>query len=191
VSELARYHVRTPTGYWLATGAIFAFCLVVIAATVIFGDVPPLMLLLFAGLCSAAIASAVSMNAYRVGGGRNLIRFYPDRIEVPAVRERAPMRFARDGLTARVEDVKVAYRFAFAKVATMNRGKLIELRAGDLRRKLSTLILEDPADERFLIADLERFLAGKPALGRAAQEASPPPRTEYDDRLDRELADLK
>ena len=49
----------------------------------------------------------------------------------------------------------------------------------------------DPChDEPALLADLKRFVAGQPAIGRAGHDV-PPPRTEYDDRIDRELAQLE
>jgi hypothetical protein len=191
MAELARYQVHTPTMYWLGNGLVTAFCVFVMAAIVFVGHVPAMMILLFVASASAAVAFVASMSSYRVGGGRNLIRIYPDRIEVPGVSARPPMVFPREGLVARVIDVQVAYRLLVAKVATLNRGKLVELAAGGQKRKLSTLVLDDPSDERFLLADLGRFLAGEPALGRAAQEAVVAPRTAYDDRLDRELAELE
>jgi hypothetical protein len=188
--ELARYHVRTPLALWLVNGAITALCAIVLGAMFLFDqDVPALLVLLALALCSACVAFWFGMTAYRVGGGRNLIRFYPDRIEVPAIRERQPLVFRREGLTVSVRDQVVQYRLVTASVASVKRGKLIELRSGAKRRALSTLVLEDRHDEAALVGDLERFIAGEAALGRAAYDA-PPPRTEYDDRIDRELAQL-
>jgi hypothetical protein len=129
------------------------------------------------------------MSAYRVGGGRNLIRFFPDHIAVPDKTKRQPVVFPRDGLSVKIVDVLVKYRAAFVTVGSMRRGKLITLRRAGVERSLSTLILEDEADEPALVADLERFVAGQAALGRAGHSA-PKPRTDYDDRLDRELAQL-
>lgn len=188
--ELARYHVRTPLALWLVNGAITALCVIVLGAMFVFDQaVPAVFVLLALALCSACVAFWFGMSAYRVGGGRNLIRFYADRIEVPAIRARKPLVFRREGLTIRVRDQVVKYRLATASVATIKRGKLIELRSGALRRTLSTLVLEDEHDEAALIGDLERFVAGEAALGRAAYDA-PPPRTKYDDRIDGELAQL-
>jgi hypothetical protein len=164
----------------------------VIAAIGIFGDVPGLLLLLVFALVGATVGFWLSMSAYRVGGGRNLIRFYPDRIEVPGTSERKPMVFPRDGTQIRVTDVVVRYRLGIAAtIASVNRGKLVELAHGVRTRKFSTLILDDTLDERFLVADLQRFVAGQPALGRAGHSALADTRSAYDDRLDRELAQLE
>ena len=190
MAELARYSVRTPMLLWMANGAVTALCVIVIGAMVIFNqDVPGILVLLALALCSACVAFWFGMSAYRVGGGRNLIRFYADRIEVPAVRERQPLVFRRDGLSLGIKDMLVQYRLALTSVATVKRGKLIELTCDGVRRTLSTLVLDDRHDEPALIADLQRFLAGQAAIGRVGHDA-PAPRTEYDDRIDRELAQL-
>lgn len=187
--ELARYHVRTPLVLWLVHGALTAFCVLVVGALVFVGHAPPFMVLLAVTLASVVVAFWFAMSAYRVGGGRNLIRFYADRIEIPGPTQRRPMVFGRDSQLL-VRDVSVQYRFALTPIATVKRGKVIELRNAAQRRQLSTLVLEDRTDEAALVADLHRFVAGEPAIGRAAHDA-PPPRTEYDDRIDRELAQLE
>jgi hypothetical protein len=187
MSEQARYQVRTPMLLWLVNGAIAALCVIVVASMLMFdARVPPMFVFLALALCSAWFG----MSAYRVGGGRNLIRFYADRIEVPAVRERAPLKFPREGLAVDVKQVLVRYRWGLIGVANVKRGNLIELRGSGRSRKLSTLTLADNNDEPALLADLQRFVAGEPAIGRAGHDA-PPPRTEYDDRIDRELAQLE
>lgn len=94
------------------------------------------------------------------------------------------------GLEVHVRDMVVQCRFGLTALATVKRGKLIDLRGGGLRRKLSTLVLDDRHDEAALLADLQRFVGGPPAIGRAGHDV-PPPRTEYDDRIDRELAQLE
>jgi len=191
MAEQARYVVRTPMALWLGTGAVVALVGVVLAGMIIFDQrTPDLLVLLALGACGASVAFWFGMNAYRVGGGRNLIRFYVDRIEVPAVRERKPLVFPRDGLVIGVRDVVVQYRMALFTVGSVKRGKLIELRRGTQTRKLSTLVLADHNDEPALIADLQRFVEGQPAIGRAGHDL-PAPRTEYDDRIDRELAQLE
>ena len=175
---------------WLTNGAVTALCVIVLAAVFVLGKQPPALIVLLAlVLCSACVAFWFGMSAYRVGGGRNLIRFYDDRIEIPGVRQRQPIVFPREGLVAGVRDVNVQYRFGLTPIASVKRGKLIELRHGATARTLSTLTLEDRHDEPALIADLQRFVAGEPAIGRAAHDA-PAPRTVYDDRIDRELAQL-
>jgi hypothetical protein len=172
---------------------VTAVCVIVVGAMVIFDRAAPgVFVLLALAVCSACVAFWFGMSAYRVGGGRNLIRFYADRLEVPAVRERKPLVFTRDaGLDVIVSDVVVHYRLGLTALATVKRGKLVDLRGGGgLRRKLSTLVLDDRHDEAALLADLQRFVAGQPAIGRHGHDV-PPPRTEYDDRIDRELAQLE
>ena len=191
MSESARYQVRTPMWLWLTNGVLTAFCVLVVGAVAIVGNVPEMMLLLTFVLVGTTVGFWLTMSAYRVGGGRNLIRFYPDRVEVPATRERKPMVFPRDGTQLQVTDVVIRYRLGVAAtLASVNRGKLVALTRGARTRKFSTLILDDTADERFLVADLQRFLSGEPALGRAGHTALADTRSAYDDRLDRELAQL-
>lgn len=191
MSEQARYAVRTPMALWLGNGAATALCVIVVAGLLFYGDhVPPTLVLLALAVCSVCVAFWFGMTAYRVGGGRNLIRFYADRIEVPSVRDRKPMVFSRDGLAVTIRDVVVQYRMALIPVGSVKRGTLIELRRGAQHRKLSTLVLEDASDEAALLADLRRFSSGDAAIGRAGHDR-PAPRTEYDDRIDRELAQLE
>jgi hypothetical protein len=191
VSECARYQVRTPMWLWLTNGAMTAFCVLVVGAIAIVGDVPGTLLLLASVLVGTTFGFWLTMSAYRVGGGRNLIRFYPDRVEVPSIKDRKPMVFPRDGTQIHVTDVIVRYRLGIAAtIASVNRGKLVELTHGGRSRKFSTLILDETIDERFLVADLQRFASGEPALGRAGHTALADTRSVYDDRLDRELAQL-
>jgi hypothetical protein len=192
MSESARYQVRTPMWLWLTNGAMTAFCVLVIGAVVIVGDVPGSMLLLASVLVTTTIGFWMTMSAYRVGGGRNLIRFYEDRVEVPSTKDRKAMVFPRDGTELLVTDVIVRYRLGIAAtIARVHRGKLVQLTHAGRTRKFSTLILDDTIDERFLVADLQRFASGEPALGRAGHTALADTRSAYDDRLDRELAQLE
>lgn len=174
---------------WITNGILAGLTLLLLAALIGYDHAPGIVGFLVIGMGAATIAFWTSMSAYRVGATRNLIRIYQDRIEVPAVSKRAPMVFAREGLRVEVRDVTVKYRFGFQTIARVSRGKLIVLVDDKQKRTLSTLTLEDGGDEPALLADLGRFLAGEPALGRAAHDA-PPPRTEYDDILDRELANV-
>jgi hypothetical protein len=192
MSELARYPVRTPMWLWLSNGALTSFCVLVVGAMFMFGGrVPGAIILLASVLVGATIAFWLTMSAYRVGGGRNLIRFYDDRIEVPSITKRQPLVFPREGTRVEISDVLVRYRLGIAgTVATVNRGKLLSFRHGTTARKLSTLVLDDSDAEPALLADLRRFAAGEPALGVEGHAKAVPPRDEYDDRLDRELAQL-
>jgi hypothetical protein len=146
-------------------------------------------LIVFAVLCGMGcvlpFAYWISSAAYRIGGGRNLIRIHDDRIEVPSTRARQPLVFRREGLVVKSRVVRVRLRLG----AELHRGMLIELRSPRSHRSISTLVLEDPVDRQPLLEDLQRFVAGEVALGRVGHETKP--RTEYDDRLDRELAGIE
>lgn len=192
MTEQARYEVRTPLWLWLTNGLLSAFCVLVIAGLWMLGGrgVPGVLLLLVSVLVTTTLTFWFSMSAYRVGGGRNLIRFYADRVEVPSATQRQPLVFPRLGSQIAITDVMVRYRLGIAAtIGSVRRGKLIALRHGVVARKLSTLVLAQESDETPLVADFRRFIAGDPALGRAGH-AEPPLRTNYDDRLDRELAQL-
>jgi hypothetical protein len=191
MSEQARYEVRTPMWLWLTNGLFTTFCVLVLAASLVMGErVPQYLTLLMALLLMTVIAFWISVPAYRVGGGRNLIRFYADRVEVPSPTTRKPLVFPRLGSTIEIENHQVRYGIAlFATIASISHGKVITLRHGAQQRKLSTLVLAAEVDEIPLIADFRRFIGGEPAIGRDGH-AVPPPRTNYDDRLDRELAQL-
>jgi hypothetical protein len=103
-----------------------------------------------------------------------LIRIYADRIEIPASRDRNPIVFLHGCLIS---------------TATLGRWRTIRVVAGDTTRELSLACLEDRNDARALMLDLQRFLDGKPAIGRTGHDVHH--RTVYDDRLDRELAGLE
>src|SRR5262245_17283475 len=121
--EPVHYKVRTPLALWMGNGVLAALCLFVIASLVMTGDAPPILVVLALASFAAAAAFWLSTSPYRVGGGRNLIRFYTDRIEVPHVRERRPMVFARDGLHIAVRDVMVKVRIGFLPAGRISRGK--------------------------------------------------------------------
>jgi hypothetical protein len=191
MAEQARYEVRTPMTLWMVNGAMTSICVLIIGTAIMFEwQVPGFLIFLMSLVVTATIAFWFSMTAYRVGGGRNLIRFYGDRVEVPGPSKRQPLVFPRDGLALDIRDVVVKYRVGIAAtVGSVRRGKLIELRHRGVARKLSTLTLADESDEAALVADFRLFAAGQPAIGRAGHSV-PPPRTPYDERLDRELAAL-
>ena len=191
MTEQTRYEVRTPMWLWLTNGLFTALCVLVLAALVLFGGrhVPGILVLMMSVLVTTTLAFWFTMSAYRVGGGRNLIRFYADRVEVPSATKRQPLVFPRCATIA-ISDVMVRYRLGIAAtIGSVSRGKLIALRHGSVARQLSTLVLATESDEAALVADFHRFLAGEPAIGRAGHSA-PAPRTNDDDRLDRELAQL-
>jgi hypothetical protein len=184
------YEVRTPIMIWILLYATAGLAILCAGAIAFIGHAPASA----AWACAVAIALPViiwvSTPAYRVAGGRSLIRFYPDRIEVPHVSRRQLMVFPRDGLQIRLINVQVKYKMMMATVATVNRGKLVELRGAGQMRKFSTLIVARDDDTPFLVRDIEQLASGQPALGRDTPLVPNMPRTEYDDRLDRELSEL-
>jgi hypothetical protein len=190
-TPLAIYEVRTAPGYWLAAGVLFALAgfggsaLVFVALT---GS----RALLAPGVAILALAVVVPViywfasSAYRIGGGRSAIRFFPDRLEVPAAVAGPPLRFPRSELHADVQEMRVRYRIGGFAAATVRRGHLVRLAAGSTKRALSTLTLVRPGA---FLADLERYVGGEPPRGPEAH-ASTSVRSPDDDRLDSELAAL-
>jgi hypothetical protein len=174
---------------WLVNGIVLVLTIALVVLAIGSGQIPGHMMLLLLTLAFASVTFWFTMTAYRVGGGRNLIRFHADRVEVPGPAKRQPIVFPREGTQITIRDVMVNYRFGLASVGSVRRGRLIELRHGDVRRKISTLTLAEEIDEEPLLADLRLFMTGEAAIGRAGHTA-PAPRTNYDDRLDRELAQL-
>lgn len=188
---MVEYRVRTKPGHVGTAGVLLAAAMFVdVAALGSLSRLPVDLasgatIVLLLGLVSALPLGYWFGSAHlRVGAGRHLIRFYPDRVEVPHASRRQPIAFARAGLVLTIRDIGVAI-----SGSRLGRGKLIVLRNGPARRELSTLVVEDPRDVAPLLADLRAFAAGEPPLGRAAREAATV-RTAYDDRLDRELAEL-
>lgn len=143
MSEQARYEVRTPMALWLTNGVVAALCVLIAGGFLMFGGrVPGMLIMLLSILATTAVTFWFSMSAYRVGGGRNLIRFYADRIEVPSTTRRQPLVFHRDGLDLKITDVMVRYRLGFAAtLGTVRRGALIAFKRNGVTRQLSTLTL--------------------------------------------------
>jgi hypothetical protein len=179
----AQYRVRTPTNYLVLTGLLFGLGFVAIAGIVWFvqhGVDNGLDLVIYIVACAVgAIAPFVewfSTERYRIGGGRHVIRFFDDRLELPHARHRRPIVLARERLTL------------VLSTSPNRRGTVFRVSDGTQTRTLTTMTLEDRNDGPALLADLQRYANGDVALGRAAHDR--PQRTEYDDRLDRELATL-
>ncbi len=187
MTEQASYEVRTPTLFWVAGGAMLGLAGLTLGLGVMFSNT--LSLVAMAGLfCVCAVVFALS-SAYRVGAGRHLIRFYDDRLELPPVTGRRPLVFPRGELALTLQRQVVRVRFMMVPVGDIERGTVFEVRARGVSRKLSTLVLAKPDDAPHLLADLQRYAAGEAATGRTTPTTQP--RTEYDDRLDRELAEME
>lgn len=175
----AEYRVRTPLAYLVRVGVLFAIGVIVAAWLVQFVErgVPEDRYdLVLVGAVAIVLPFAFWFRSahYRIGGGRNLIRFHADRLEIPDARRRQPLVFARD-------------RAQFA-IGPVRGGYVLRVADGTTSRALTTAVVEDRHDIPALIADFRRYAAGRDALGKAAHDRVV--RTEYDDRLDRELAKL-
>ena len=169
-TPLAIYEARTAPGYWLAAGGLFGLAGVG-GAALVFVALTGSRALLGPGVAIVALAVVVPViywfasSAYRIGGGRSAIRFFSDRLEVPATMGGRPISFPRSELHADAREMRVRYRIGGFTAATVRRAHLVRLSAGAARRALSTLTLVHP---RAFLADLERFLAGEAPLGPEA-----------------------
>jgi len=180
----AQYRVRTPTNYLVLTGLLFGLGFIADAGLVwlVQHGAPEKRfdLVMYVIVCTAGAAAPFiewfGTERYRIGGGRNLIRFFGDRIELPHARHRQPIVVMRDQLTLALSS------------SPRRRGTVFRLGDSTHSRTLTTMVLEDRNDTPALLADLRRYADGDSALGRDAHDH--PQRTEYDDRLDRELAKL-
>ena len=71
---------------WVVNGLLSAFALLVGGAVLLYeGRVSGPVIVLAFVLAMSTVTFWFAMSAYRVGGGRNLIRIYADRIEMPHV----------------------------------------------------------------------------------------------------------
>ena len=183
--EQASYEVRTPPVFWVAGGAMLGLAGLSLGLGLMVAS--SLAAFAMAGVFIACAIAFTLNSAYRVGAGRHLIRFYDDRLELPPVTGRAPLVFPRGDAAVTLQRQVVRVRFMLVPVGDLQRGTVFEVRAAGVTRKLSTLVLANQDDAPYLVADLQRFAAGEAALGRAVPIAA---RTEYDDKLDRELAEM-
>lgn len=156
---IAEFPVRTAPGYWLVGGAL-AVLAVLGAAMLAFlattTGVPGGVAIGVAALAAAApVAYWTLTPAFRIGGGRGVIRLFADRIEVPAARARSPIVLDRAALIASATEQRIRYQVGPMMAATVRRGHLVDLRAGDRRRVISTLTIDRP--KAFLDA-LARYL---------------------------------
>ena len=185
MAEQASYEVRTPPLFWVAGGAMLGLAGLTLGLGMMFAS--SLAAFAAAGVFLVLGVMFALDSAYRVGAGRHLIRFHDDRLELPPVTGRAPLVFRRGETAITLKRQVVRVRFMLVPVGDLPRGTVVEVRGGGVTRKLSTLVLANRDDASYLIADLERFTAGEAAIGRVTPVV---PRTEYDDKLDRELAEM-
>jgi hypothetical protein len=175
-SPLAVYPVRTARGYWLAAAMLCALAgagggtLAFVALT----GYRALFVPVIVGLAVLApVIYWLVTPAYRIGGGRSAIRFFADRLELPAAGVARSISLPRSELHADAREMRVRDRVGGFAVATVRRGFLVRFSAGAIERALSTLTLVHP---RAFLADLERYLAGESPLGPDAR-ANPSVRT--------------
>ena len=190
--------MRTPASYWLVVFALgclgaVGFALLVTGAGMPGAGSHPWLLATCALLGVAPIAYFAGTPEYRVGGGRGAIRFFPDRIEVPAAVGPRPLVFPRQGLLVTQREVLV--RLGLTGVA-LRRGTVLEIQRATMKRRISTLTLVDQNTEEALLADLQLFVQGQAPLGAVLEacealmaKALSPKRDVYDEQLDREIAE--
>lgn len=186
------YPVRTPPAYWFVVAAL-ALLGAVGAGLAIYMLAQGLFSWTIGGLgLLVAVVAVVYVQTTKEYRARGLIRVSPEFVEVPDPRG-APLRFPTAGLRLTVTRVSVRYKVSGIPVANVSRGAVIELRAGEMRRRISTLTLVDPEQAPALIADLEALVRGEAPRG----PQPPQPRSvpvgapdRLEQQLERELAAL-
>jgi hypothetical protein len=144
---------------------------------------PELLMMLVPAIVVVVVA-LVGYGPDRVAGGAGEIRFFEDRLEIPAQRGR-PHVFERDGLT--LSRSSVVGSFMFVAVTEV---QLLDLVQGEQRRRVSSRIFESMEAFEAFVRDVERFAHGLPPADDPPSERGSPARDAYDDRLDEELAAL-
>lgn len=186
------YPVRTPPAYWFVV-AVVVLCGAVGAGLAIYTLAIGHPSWKYVGIGALVVGGAVvyvqTSKEYRA---RGLVRLSPEFVEVPDPRG-APLRFPTAGLQLTVTRVSVRYKMFGIAMADVSRGSVIELRAGAMRRRISTLTLVDPEQAPALIADLEALVRGEAPRGpQPPQPRSVPvgPQDRLEQQLERELAAL-
>jgi hypothetical protein len=191
---MVSYPVRTPPLYWAVIACLCGTSAIVIhvAGPLLFDFAPQHLLIvalawvvvLLPGLYFAATGE------YRTGR-HGAITLSLDRIELPDPQGRS-LRLSVASLTVASTHVKVRVHVAGIPAATVPRGTLIDLRAGSVRRRISTLTLSNPDHAELLLDDLGRVQRGEAPLGPDRPPTAPERdvRDRYDDALDAELERL-
>jgi hypothetical protein len=186
------YPVRTQPLYWVVVGALGTLGLASAGLIVymLLGSYLSWTILGLGGLMAVLpIIYVMTTGEYRAQGA---IRISRDLVEVPDARGHL-LQFPVERLELQVTRVRVRVSMIAIPVASVSRGMVLELRAGDSLRRISTLTLADPEQGESLLADLERVRRGEDPRGPAAfmSPPSPPrPRDVLEAQLDRELAAL-
>ena len=194
---MVSYPVRTPPLYWAVIALLCGGSAVVIylLGPLLFtfdSDRRHLVILVFAwfGVLLPGIYF-LTTGEYRAGQ-RGAITLSRDQVEVPDTRGR-PLRLPVASLTVALTHVKVRVRVAGIPVGTLPRGTVLDFRAGEVRRRISTLTLIRPGHAESLLDDVARVLRGEAPLG-PYRPGPPAPkvveRDRYDEALDAELERL-
>lgn len=195
---MVSYPVRTPPLYWavialLCGGSGLVIYLLGPLLFTLDSNPKHLIVLVFAW-CGVLLPGLyfLTTGEYRAGRG-GAIRLSREHVEVPDTRGRV-LRLPVASLTIAVTHVNVRVRVAGIPVATVPRGAVLDLRAGDVRRRISTLTLARPGYAESLLDDVTRLLRGEAPLGPHRLAPPPPPpapkpqeRDRYDEALDAEL----
>jgi hypothetical protein len=185
------YPVRTPPAYWPVAVLITLLCFGGLATVVGAGlfHASWTILLLTALMAVIPPIYILTTPEYRARGS---IRISVDAIEVPDAHG-VPLRFDPRTVQLQLTRVTVRYSIAAIPVADVNRGTVLDLRSGDLRRRISTLTLVERDHTAALLDDLERVRRGEPPQGPHIRIGPPPPprpQSDLENQLDRELAAL-
>ncbi len=186
------YPVHTPPLYWVVCGALGMLGVASVGLVVSMlssGHLSWTILGLGGLLAVVPFIYVWTTGEYRAHGAIRLTR---ELIEVPDAHGNL-LAFPVARLELVVTAVNVRYSMGGIPLATVSRGKVLELRAEGRRRKISTLALVDRDQAESLLADLERVRRGEDPRGPAAffMPPSPPrPRDALEAELDRELAAL-
>ena len=149
-TPIAEFAVRTAPGYWLVGGALVVLAVLGTAMLTFLWlttGAPGAALVAVAWVAAVApVAYWLATPAYRIGGGRGAVRFFADRLEVPAPTGRRTVVLPRGQIVASATELRVRYRIGAFQTVTLRKGHLVKLVAGQTRRPLSTLTVDKPAE---------------------------------------------
>ena len=189
------YPVHTPPLYWIVVGALSMLgvaCAGLLVYMLSGGYVSHLSwtILILGGIMTVLpLIYLWTTDEYRARGAIRLTR---ELVEVPDAHGNL-LPFPVAHLELVVTHVKVRYTVGGIPMATVSRGKVLDLRAEGRRRRISMLALVDPDQGESLLADLERVRRGEDPRGPEAFFKPPSPsrpRDALEAELDRELAAL-
>lgn len=189
----ADYPVRTPLLYWVVLGALVVLAVFGLGLTgaTLLGGAGPGLTALAALLAIVPVVYIATTGEYRA---RGVIRLAAGEASVPDAAGR-PQVFRLPGLRISTTAVEVRVRLYMVPVANVERGVVLDFREADRRRRISTLTLVDRGQQDSLLEDLARIIKGEAPRGHIdvpplRPPGAPPPSSDLEAQLDRELAAL-